>query len=172
MKKLYALLLAGVMTVSLVMPTMAAPSPTAQAVDSASTVTSTVSGTAVAAVRQEIAAEAVKLADDSQFLTDLQVPTVTKLAAVLDLTYSGTIPAGGVKIPLVVSSAKAGDVVYVLHRRDDLEGKPWEKVGEAVLGSDLTVTCTFTSFSPVIIMVGDAGALTAAGVKAPKTGEY
>lgn len=168
MKKFYALLLAGVMTVAFAMPTMAAPSPVAGAVESASTVSAPVSGAGVAAVDQALAKEVVTYAADEKFLTDLNVPTKVELAAAFDLTYSGTIPAGGVQIPLVVSSAKAGQTVYVLHRRDDLPNKPWEKVGEAVLGSDLTVTATFTSFSPVIILVGDS----ASGVTAPKTGEY
>lgn len=168
MKKFYALLLAGVMTVACAMPTMAAPSPVAQAVQSASTISVPVSGASVAAPSQTIASAAIEYVADEKFLSDLSVPTTANLAAVLDLSYSGTIPAGGVQIPLVVSSAKAGQTVYVLHRRDDLPGKPWEKVGQGVLGSDLTVTATFTSFSPVIILVGD----TVSGVTAPKTGEF
>lgn len=169
MKKFYALLLAGVMTVAFAMPTMAAPSPVAQAVDAVATVSSTVSGIGVGSLSQSAAAEFVSYGNDEKFLTDLNVPVSAEVAAVLDLTYSGDIPAGGVQIPLVVSSAKVGQTVYVLHRRDDLDGKPWEKVGQGVLGSDLTVTCTFTSFSPVIIMVADTNTTS---VTAPKTGEY
>ncbi len=172
MKKFYALLLAGVMTIAFAMPTLAAPSPVAQAVESASTVSVPVSGATVSAPAQSLATEAVELAKNTNFLTSLNVPTTTQLAAVLDLTYSGVIPEGGIQIPLVINSAKAGDVVYVLHRRDDLAGKPWEKVGEGILGSDLTVTCTFTSFSPVIVMVGDSNTAAASGLKAPKTGEF
>ena len=54
---------------------------------------------------------------------------------------------------------------------NDTEGQ-WEKVGEGFLGADLTVTGTFTSFSPVVVMVVDASEVSAAGVKAPKTGEF
>lgn len=48
----------------------------------------------------------------------------------------------------------------------------WEVVGSGVLGDDLTVTGTFTSFSPVAFMVVDAADVAATGVKAPKTGEF
>ena len=48
----------------------------------------------------------------------------------------------------------------------------WEKVGEGFLGADMTVTGTFTSFSPVLVMVVDAAQASAAGVKAPKTGDF
>lgn len=172
MKKLYALLLTGVMAVSFVMPAMAAPSPTAQVVEAADTVSVPVAGAKVEALRTDIAAATVEYAKDQTFLSNMGVSASAKLSAVLDLSYSGVIPEGGVQIPLVITSAKAGDVVYVLHRRDDLPGMPWEKVGQATLGSDLTVTCTFTSFSPVMILVADGTQAAAAeGIRAPKTGE-
>lgn len=171
MKKFYALLLAGVMTVACAMPTMAAPSPVAQVVESAATVTVPVSGASVKALDRDLAQEVVKLSDNAQFLSDLNIPTSVKLAAAFDLSYDGTITAGGVQIPLNLSSVadiKVGDYVYVAHRREDTPGKLWEKVGEGYVGNDMTVTATFTSFSPVVVFVGEAPA----GVKAPKTGEY
>ena len=63
-----------------------------------------------------------------------------KLKAMVDVSYSGTIPAGGVQIPFDVSGiAKKGDLVYILHRKDSVEGKPWEVVGQAVLGDKISV---------------------------------
>ena len=49
MKKLYALLMAGVMTIALAMPALAAPSPAAASIASGSTVKTTVSNVGVAA---------------------------------------------------------------------------------------------------------------------------
>ena len=93
------------------------------------------------------------------------------MAAAFDLEI--VIPAGqtSVSVPIKVANAKAGDYAVILHRMDN-EAKTWEKVGEGYLGADLTVTGTFTSFSPVVVMVVDASEVSAAGVKAPKTGEF
>ena len=101
-------------------------------------------------------------------LTNLGVSTNAKLAAAFDLKIE--IPAGqtSVSVPIKVNNAKVGDFAVILHRRDDAQ---WEKVGEGFLGADMTVTGTFTSFSPVMVMVVDA-ANANVGVKAPKTGEF
>ncbi len=172
MKKLYALLMAGMMAATFAMPAMAAPSPTAQVIEAADAISVPVAGTAVTDLRTDIAAAAVEYAGDQTFLSSMEVSASAKLSAVFDLSYSGAIPEGGVQIPVVVSSAKPGDVVYVLHRQDHLEGMPWEKVGQATLDGSLTVTCTFQSFSPVMILVVDAEDVpAAAGIKSPKTGE-
>ncbi len=171
MKKLYALLLTAVLSVTLVMPTMAAPSPSAEVIEAGETVKTTVAGTEMVAPTQEMAEEVVKVTSDATVLTALSVNAAAKLSAVVEVSYSGTIPAGGVQIPFVVSSAKAGDYVYVLHRQS-VAPYQWEVVGQALLSSDLTVTGTFTSFSPVAFMVVDAADVAASGVKAPKTGEF
>lgn len=171
MKKLYALALAGVMTVAMAMPVLAAPSPAAQAIESAAAISTSVSGIDAAAPSQALAEEVVKVTSNAQVLKDLNVPEAAKLTAVIDVSYSGEIPAGGVQIPFVVSSAKAGDLVYVLHRQATAP-YTWEVVGQAVLGADLTVTGTFTSFSPVAFLVVDATNVAAGTVKAPKTGEF
>ena len=160
MKKLYALLMAGVMTIALAMPALAAPSPAAASIASGSTVKTTVSNVGVAAPSQELAQEVVNVTSNAQVLKDLSVPATAHLAAVLEVSYSGEIPAG----------AKKGDVVYVLHRQA-YAPYTWEVVGQAVMGDNLTVTGTFTSFSPVAFMVVNASEVTAAGAKAPKTGE-
>lgn len=171
MKKLYALLMAGVMTIALARPALAAPSPAAASIASGSTVKTTVSNVGVAAPSQELAQEVVNVTSNAQVLKDLSVPATAHLAAVLEVSYSGEIPAGGVQVPFDVSGfAKKGDVVYVLHRQA-YAPYTWEVVGQAVMGDNLTVTGTFTSFSPVAFMVVNASEVTAAGAKAPKTGE-
>ena len=100
MKKLYALLMAGVMTIALAMPALAAPSPAAASIASGSTVKTTVSNVGVAAPSQELAQEVVNVTSNAQVLKDLSVPATAHLAAVLEVSYSGEIPAGGVQVPL------------------------------------------------------------------------
>ena len=190
MKKLYAMLMAGVMMIAMVVPTFAAPSPSGEVItpspagtvipavtptdtviSSANTVSASVAGVAVAAPSQEVAGDVLAVTSSEQFLKDLNIPTTAKLVATVDVSYSGTIPAGGVQIPFVVSSAKKGDLVYVLHRQSAAPYQ-WEVVGQAVLGDDLTVVGTFTSFSPVAFVVVNSTDVAATGVKAPKTGEF
>lgn len=171
MKKVYGLLLAGVMMIAMAVPAIAAPSPAAEVVESAKTVSAAVAGAAVEAPTQELAAAVLKVTSDETVLKDLNVPVTAKLAATVELSYSGEIPEGGVQIPFVVSSAKKGDLVYVLHRRSTAPYQ-WEVVGQAVLGDDLTVVGTFTNFSPVAFMVVDSADVAATGVKSPKTGEF
>lgn len=198
MKKLYAMLMAGVMMIAMVVPTIAAPSPSGSVItpspsgtvissssdststatpaasalmNSGSTVAATVAGASATALTETYANSVLAVTSNAQVLQDLNVPTTAKLVAAIDVSYSGTIPAGGVQIPFVVSSAKKGDLVYVLHRQSEAPYQ-WEVVGQAVLGDDLTVVGTFTSFSPVAFMVVNAADVAATGVKAPKTGEF
>lgn len=189
MKKLYALLMAGVMTVAMAVPVLAAPSreasePAAKenysveasgAADLGSTVGLGAANTTATAIENSVLAEEiVKVTSNAKVLSDLGVSANAKLKAMVDVSYNGDIPAGGVQIPFDVSGiAKKGDLVYVLHRVESVEGKPWEVVGQAVLGDSLYVTGTFTSFSPVAFMVVDSAQVPAeTGVKAPKTGEF
>ncbi|MCI8287957.1 MAG: hypothetical protein HFH89_09945 [Lachnospiraceae bacterium] len=189
MKKLYALLMAGVMTVAMAVPVLAAPSREASApavsesytsdakgaTDLGSTIGLGAANTSAKTIENKaVAEEVVNVTSNAQVLRDLGVSTNAKLKAMVDVSYTGTIPAGGVQIPFDVSGiAKKGDLVYILHRKDSVDGKPWEVVGQAVLGDNLYVTGTFTSFSPVAFMVVDsAQAPAATGVKAPKTGEF
>lgn len=182
MKKVYALLLAGVMTIAMAVPTFAAPSPaastatkTAVASDSvvaaANAVTTTVANASVNVPSQALADQVATVTSTESVLKDLNVPTNAKLVSTVDVSYSGEIPAGGVQIPFKVSNAKKGDYVYVLHRQANAP-YTWEVVGQGTLGDDLTVVGTFTNFSPVAFMVVDAADVAAQGVKAPKTGEF
>lgn len=191
MKKLYALMMAGVMMVAMVVPTIAAPSPegttlspeattiapsttvsaeVSAVINSASTVSASVAGASVTAPTENVARAVIDVTSNAEHLQNLNIPVSAKLVATVDVTYSGEIPEGGVKIPFVVSGAKKGDLVYVLHRQSTAPYQ-WEVVGQAVLGDDLTVVGTFTSFSPVAFMVVDSANVSTA-VKAPKTGEF
>lgn len=180
MKKVYALLLVAVMTVAMAVPTFAANSPeadpvvkTAAGVDvvAAKEVKTSVAAASVVVPSEQLAKQVVSVTSTESVLKDLNVPTSAKLVAAVDVSYSGEIPAGGVQVPFKVPGAKKGDMVYVLHRQPNAP-YTWEVVGSGVLGDDLTVTGTFTSFSPVAFMVVDAADVAATAVKAPKTGEF
>ena len=169
MKKLYSALLVVALTVAMVLPVFAAPSPQAAAITAKENATVAVAGAEVKALGDENYAGVVAVVTNPTHLANLGVNTAAKLAAAFDLKIE--IPAGqtSVSVPIKVNNAKVGDYAVILHRRADGQ---WEKVGEGYLGADLTVTGTFTSFSPVAVMVVDAAQASAAGVKAPKTGEF
>lgn len=171
MKKLYAFLLAGVLTVAAVLPVGAAPSPQAAVVEAGKTVQTTVAGAKMEVPTAVVAKEVAEVTSTPSVLADLGVNAAAKLSAVVEVNYDGAISAGGVQIPFVVNSAKAGDYVYVLHRQS-VAPFQWEVVGQGTLGADKSIVGTFTSFSPVAFMVVDAANVASAGVKAPKTGEF
>ena len=189
MKKLSSALLVVALSVAMVLPVFAAPSPQATAKPSVAVTTTTtaaptaaevaateakanatvaVAGAEVKVLYTDVHKEVVNVVSNATHLTNLGVSTAAKLAAAFDLKIE--IPAGqtSVSVPIKVNNAKVGDYAVILHRRADGQ---WEKVGEGFLGADMTVTGTFTSFSPVAVMVVDA-ADAKAGVKAPKTGEF
>lgn len=169
MKKLSSILLVLALTVAMVLPVFAAPSPQADAKAAKNNATVAVTGAEVKVLTAEVLTAVNDVVTNATHLTNLGVSTEAKLAAAFDLKIE--IPEGqtSVSVPIKVNNAKAGDYAIILHRRADGQ---WEKVGEGYLGADLTVTGTFTSFSPVAVMVVDASQASAAGVKAPKTGEF
>lgn len=169
MKKLYSALLVVALMAAMVLPVLAAPSPQADAKAAKANATVAVEGAKVEVLTKEVLAAVNDVVTNPTHLTNLGVSTAAKLSAAFDLKI--TIPAGetSVSVPIKVNNAKAGDYAVILHRKADGQ---WEKVGEGFLGADLTVTGTFTSFSPVAVMVVDASQVSAAGVKAPKTGEF
>ena len=170
MKKLYSVLLVVALSVAMVLPVLAAPSPKADTVAPASAVEVAVAGADVVVLAADVKAEVASVVSNPTHLTNLGVSLSAKLVSSFDLKFDGEIPAGGVQIPIKVSSAKVGDFAYILHR-SSVDGH-WEVVGQGYLGADLTVTGTFTNFSPVAVLVVDAADVSAAGVKAPKTGEF
>ena len=175
MKKLYAILLTAVLVITMAVPIFAAESPSAKTAAlekaaPATAVTTSVQGGVVKTLPGDVK-EAIAIAtSNAQHLANLGVSADAKLVSSFDFSYpADKIPEGGIVVPFKVSNAKAGDLAIVLHR---CANSSWEKVGEAILGADLTVNGTFTSTSPVAIMIVDASKAAAAGVKAPKTGEF
>lgn len=169
MKKISSALLVLALTVAMVLPVFAAPSPQADAKAAKNNATVAVTGAEVKVLTVEVLTAVNEVVTNATHLTNLGVSTEAKLAAAFDLKIE--IPEGqtSISVPIKVNNAKVGDYAVILHRRADGQ---WEKVGEGYLGADMTVTGTFTSFSPVAVMVVDASQASAAGVKAPKTGEF
>ncbi|MFI3177166.1 MAG: hypothetical protein R3Y67_06725 [Eubacteriales bacterium] len=193
-RKLYAWLVVTVVAVTMVaVPVMASGSPSTSTTETTTTETTTadspvittttstvvvdetapasavsvsVEGSNVAVLTTELKSSVAVATSNTEVLSTLGVSTGAKLASSFDLTYSGTIPEGGVQIPITVITGNVGDYAYILHY--NLAGQ-WEKVGEGVLGADRTVVGTFTSFSPVAIMLVDTASVTST-VTAPKTG--
>ena len=168
MRKLYSVLLVVALTVAMVLPVFAAPSPAAEAKTAKEAATVAVADAEVQVLTKEVLAAVNDVVTNPTHLKNLGVSTNAKLAAAFDLEIE--IPEGqtSVSVPIKVNNAKVGDYAIILHRKADGQ---WEKVGEGFLGADMTVTGTFTSFSPVAVMVVDAAAAKT-GVKAPKTGEF
>ena len=171
MRKLTNALLVVALSVAMVLPVLAAPSPQADAKAAKANATVAVADAQVQVLTAEVLDAVEDVVTNATHLTNLGVSTEAKLAAAFDLKIE--IPAGqtSVSVPIKVNNAKVGDYAVILHRMNN-EAGTWEKVGEGFLGADMTVTGTFTSFSPVAVMVVDAAQASAAGVKAPKTGEF
>lgn len=151
-RKIYSLLLIVILTVVVVaMPVIASSSPVTEESAPATDVSIGVTGTTVSVLESAVKVEVSNVVSNATHLTNLGVDTKATLVSSFDLTYSGTIPEGGVLIPITVKVGKVGDYAYVLHRRSS-DGL-WEKVGEGTLGTDLTVIATLKSFSPVAVML-------------------
>lgn len=78
------------------------------------------------------------------------------VAAVFDLT--GTVPANGV-VTLKIDAAYAAKGYVMYH----FNGTAWEVVGHGQVGADGTVYGTFSSFSPVMVVVGNVIPTTSGG---------
>jgi hypothetical protein len=181
-RKAYALLLSVVMLVTMVLPAMAEPSPTATPKKQEDAVTVSaeaqaakdgvaiaVSGVTTAPVADDALKEYKELVtgNTNNFLNTYDIPSTAKVAAVLDIKFDGNIGAG-VSIPIKVTTAKSGDYVIVMHRQAN---GYWQAVGRGFLGADLTINATFTSFSPVMVLAVDAATAAASGIRAPRTGD-
>ena len=171
MKKLRSVLLVVALMAAMVLPVLAAPSPQATPKDAKANATVAVTGAKVEVLETEVFEAVKEVVTNVTHLKNLGVNANAKMAAAFDLKIE--IPEGqtSVMVPIKVENAKAGDYAVILHRKNNDAGT-WEKVGEGYLGADLTVTGTFTSFSPVVVMVVDASDMSSTGVKAPKTGEF
>jgi len=184
MKRFYALLLSVVLIVTLSLSAFAnspkppAPAPPAPAPSQAGTWSpgpvTAVSVASLAGLTATSMADTfgnhVKdlLNNKDGFMDTYNIPAAARVAAFFELKFDGVIPPGGLLVPITVNNAEPGDYVIVMHRRAD---GIWEVVARGFLGADLTIVATFTSFSPVLVLVVDAADVAAAGIKAPKTGE-
>lgn len=168
MKKLGKILLVAALAAAMVLPVFAAPSPTADPQAAKDNAVVKVENAEVEVLEKEVHEEVVKVVTSQTHLKNLGVHPGAKLKAAFDLTVEIPTEQTSVSVPIEVKNAKQGDYAVVLHRRADGQ---WEKVGEGRLGKDMTVVATFTSFSPVAVLIVDA-ALADGGVKAPKTGEF
>lgn len=169
MKKLYALLLCVVMVVGLSLAALGAPSPQAIATDSLAAIDVEVEDVEVSRATTNVVWEALGIAENADRLEAFGIPEGAVVASVIQITYADDIPEGGIQIPIKVNEASVGDYAYVLHRNAAGE---WTLVGQGLLGEDLIVVATFQSLSPVMILVVPAEEVAAAGIRAPRTGEF
>ncbi len=170
MKKLCSALLVIALAAVMVFPVMAAPSPNATAREARRNASVAVAGAKVTALPADVFAAAQDVVSNATHLTNLGISTSARMVSAFDLDMD--MPAGqtSVTVPIKVDNVKAGTYVVVIHRMDN-EAKTWEVVGQGYVGEDLTINCTFTSFSPVVVLAVDA-TQASAGVKAPKTGQF
>lgn len=75
----------------------------------------------------------------------IQVSPNAQVVAVVDVTYDGVIPAGGVQISFSLSGVQAGENYVLLHQLPD--GR-WEKITPDSVENGI-IKATFTSLSPV-----------------------
>ena len=176
MKKVYAIILSAALAMTMCLPVLAAPSPSAEVKAAAEAIVVDASvDVDVVVPTTELANEVVRVTSNPEVLAALGIPTGADLLSTIEV--KGTVPAGGtLSIPFKVTNASVGDVVYVLHR---MPSGQWEVVGSAVMDANMMVTGVFSSLSPVAFMVvkaSDAAAAsvtsaTTAAAVAPKTGE-
>lgn len=168
MKKKLISLVGGMMLV-VAMATSAMAAPVSSVEES---IVPEIKGEIVASNGTVVKAEDISIGE-SQVAVDLQDTTVSKLVSnvknakvhsIFDVTLANAdqvfANGGNVKIPFTVAGI-AGKQVMVLH----YNGTAWEVVPSTVSGN--VVTATFTSLSPVAIVVGDA---QTGGVESPETG--
>lgn len=178
MKRVAAILLAGVLTLGASMTAFAAPSPSASATDT--TVSAELTdqdGDVIVSqdypTQAEADAAAVLAADPSKALTEVVGADEAKdmsLVSVMDVKVVGEGVAFPVTIRFNVPGVTASSKVIVLHY---LDGK-WQKESPT-LGKG-TVTVTFSKLSPVAIYVdkdtaASAGTVDSSKGSSPKTGE-
>ena len=168
MKKVYSVVLAVVLSMLMVMPVLASPSPVAEDVAPAKAVKVEVANIIIKELPENVKKEVADFTSNPTHLTNLGVQTTAKLASSFDIICEGEVSASGVQIPFKVTTAKVGDYAYVLHRSSKTGA--WDVAGQGILGADVMVVGTFTDFSPVAIMVVDAANVSSA-TKSPKTGQ-
>ncbi len=179
MKKIMALLVAGVLTCSVGMTALASPSPSTPSTETpvTSTTSTTVKGSSSVAeikvwdkilVNGEEVSSSVSIteaADEVVRAAEVQAAAVVGSNAVIlnvvDVNFSESFKS--ITIPFNLKNVKANDKIVVLHQKAD---GTWETITPDKV-EDGKVTATFTSLSPVAFVTGGS----AAAVKSPKTGD-
>lgn len=167
LKKLAGVVLAGVMVCAMGMSALAAGSPSAKVEGTGTDKDGNSVGIVVSATEQA----APETATIKEVVGSNYVDTM-KVVAIQDVSVEGE---GEVAWPVTITFSYAGvnknTKVAVLH----WNGSAWENV--AATAGDGTITATFTSLSPVAIIV-DSATMTQTstgtgsnGVKSPNTGE-
>lgn len=148
MKRKFAAIFATVLVMAMSATTvLAAPSVTLGDTVNTSVTGSSTENVTVAAFGTNVYGISV---DDVKSVAAGEVPanaTSAEIVGVAEVSYSGTIPAGGVAVTFNVTGINAGDNVKVLHYTSPTTCE----VLSATAGNG-TVTATFTSFSPVAII--------------------
>lgn len=167
-KKLISLAGAVMLVVAMATSAMAAPVSSVQ-----ESIMPEIKGEIVASNGDKVTAtisettQSIDLKDEavSKLVADVKNATVHSIFDVTLDNEAVFANGGSVKIPFTVAGIAGKDVV-VLH----YNGTAWEVVTSTVSGN--VVTATFTSLSPVAIVVGDAqtGGGTQGGVQSPETG--
>ena len=167
-KKLISLVGAVMLVVAMATSAMAAPVSSVQ-----ESIMPEIKGEIVASNGDKVTAtiseptQSIDLKDEavSKLVADVKNATVHSIFDVTLDNEAVFANGGSVKIPFTVAGIAGKDVV-VLH----YNGTAWEVVPSTVSGN--VVTATFTSLSPVAIVVGDAqtGGGTQGGVQSPETG--
>ncbi|MDR0221597.1 MAG: hypothetical protein LBI54_09370 [Lachnospiraceae bacterium] len=186
-KKMYALLLATILVAGVsaaaiassvsgndvsgnALPTPAPVPPEVEELGRAVTVSG--SGLVVTAVSLDMLnhMKDLRANNTDDFNVTYNLPRDARLVAAfnLNLRPGESMPAGGLIVPIRVNGAKAGDYVIVLHRKADYI---WEVVARDFLTGDLTVNATFTSFSPVMVLLVTAEEAAAGGITSPGTSD-
>ena len=167
-----ALLVAGVLTCSLGMTALAAPSPnsssttTAPAVKGSSTVEAVKVWDKILVNGNEVSSSVSIVEATEEVVNAAKAQAVAVVGSdavvldVVDVNFSESFST--ITIPFNLKNVKAGDKIVALHQKAD---GTWETITPDKV-EDGKVTVTFTSLSPVAFVAGEAAA-----VKSPKTGD-
>ena len=169
MKKIMALLVAGVLTCSVGLTAFAASSPSTPSTNTTVTGSSTVEGIKVwdkiLVDGKEVSSSVSIVEANAEVVKAAEAEAVTAVGAnavvlkVVDVNFSEGFKT--ITISFSLKNVKANDKIVALHQKAD---GSWETITPDKV-EDGKVTVTFTSLSPVAFVTGDVA------VKSPKTGD-
>lgn len=170
MKKIMALLVAGVLTCSVGLTAFAASSPSTPSTNTTVTGSSTVEGIKVwdkiLVDGKEVSSSVSIVEANAEVVKAAEAEAVTAVGAnavvlkVVDVNFSEGFKT--ITISFSLKNVKANDKIVALHQKAD---GSWETITPDKV-EDGKVTVTFNSLSPVAFVTGEAAA-----VKSPKTGD-